>query len=59
MYMGYLILIIYIVLHLPALALIIVGLAKLSSRPDQAKSFLILGGIYFLIGGGICSAFLS
>lgn len=49
----------YLVLHIPAFILLIIGLFKLKAKPESAKKFLILSGIYFLIGGGICGSLLT
>lgn len=54
-----LIIIIYLVCHTPAIIMLIVGLNRLKTRPEDAKKLLIAAGIYFLIGGGICGAMLS
>ncbi len=50
---------IYIILHLPAIIMLIVGLQRRKTRPRSAKILLILASIYFLIGGGICGAILT
>lgn len=55
----FLIITIYLVFHTPAIILLILGLTRLKSRPENAKKLLIAAGIYFLIGGGICGAILS
>lgn len=54
-----LIILIYIICHIPAIIALIMGLVVLKSSPDYAKKLLIFAGIYFLIGGGICGALLS
>ena len=54
-----LILIIYLVCHIPAIIMLILGLNRLKTRPENAKKLLIAAGIYFLIGGGICGALLT
>lgn len=54
-----LIIIIYLVCHSPAIIMIILGLNRLKTRPENAKKLLIAAGIYFLIGGGICGALLT
>lgn len=51
-----LIIIIYLVCHLPAIIMLIIGLRKLKTSPDTAKKLLIAAGIYFLIGAGVCGA---
>lgn len=55
----FLIIFIYIVCHIPAIILLILGLTQLKSRPENAKKLLIAAGIYFLIGGGVCGAILT
>lgn len=45
---------IYLFLHIPAIILLVTGLKRLKTNPENAKNLLILAGIYFLIGGGIC-----
>ena len=54
-----LIVIIYLVCHLPAIILLILGLSRLKKRPENAKTLLIISALYFLIGAGICGALLS
>ena len=54
-----LIIIIYLVCHIPAIIMLILGLKRLKTRPENAKKLLIAAGIYFLIGGGICGALLT
>jgi len=39
--------------------LLIVGLVRIKSRPENAKKLLIVAGILFLVGAGICGALLS
>lgn len=53
-----LIVIIYLILHLPAFILLSIGLTRLKTRPENGKKFLIAAGIYFLIGAGICGSIL-
>jgi len=54
-----LIIIAYLALHIPAIILLILGLSRLKTRPENAKNLLIAAGIYFLIGAGICGAMLT
>jgi hypothetical protein len=54
-----LIIIIYLVCHTPAIIMLIIGLNRLKTRPENAKKLLIAASIYFLIGGGICGALLT
>lgn len=44
----------YLLLHIPAFVMLIVGLFIRKQNPVAAKVLFILTGIYFLIGGGIC-----
>jgi hypothetical protein len=53
------IIIIYLVCHIPAIIMLILGLNRLKTRPENAKKLLIAAGIYFIIGGGICGALLT
>jgi hypothetical protein len=53
------ILLVYFVCHLPAIIMLIIGLNRLKTRPENAKNLLIIAGIYFLVGGGICASILS
>lgn len=50
--------ILYIIFHLPAIILLILGLNRLKTKPEKAKTLLIFAGLYFLIGAGICGAFI-
>ena len=49
----------YIALHSPAIVLLIIGLVRLKNKRKNARVFLIIAGIYFLIGAGVCGAMLS
>ena len=53
-----LVIIMYLIFHLPAILMLIVGLSKRKKNPEKGKGWLIIAGIYFLIGGGICGALL-
>ncbi|MEO7308836.1 MAG: hypothetical protein ABIX01_00445 [Chitinophagaceae bacterium] len=53
-----LVVVIYLVCHIPAFIMLGMGLAKRKTKPEAAKKLLIAAGIYFLIGGGICGAIL-
>jgi hypothetical protein len=57
--MSVLIIIIYLVCHIPAIIMLILGSNRLKTRPENAKKLFIAAGIYFLIGGGICGALLT
>jgi membrane-bound ClpP family serine protease len=50
---------IYLVCHIPAIILLILGLTRMKSRPENAKKLLIAAGIYFLIGAGVCGSLLT
>lgn len=54
-----LIVIIYLICHIPAFIMLMLGLGKLKTNPEVAKKWLIAAGIYFLIGGGICGKLLG
>lgn len=49
----------YLMFHLPAIIMLIIGLRRLRTKPENAKKLLIAAGIYFLVGGGICGRLLS
>lgn len=56
---GIVTLIILILLYwLIPLTLLILGLVRLKSRPENAKKLLIAAGILCLIGAGVCGALL-
>lgn len=56
---GIVTLIILILLYwLIPLTLLILGLVRLKSRPENAKKLLIASGILCLIGAGVCGALL-
>lgn len=54
-----LLLLIYLILHSPAIIMLIVGLKRRKTKPESAKVLFIISGIYFLIGGGICGLLLG
>jgi len=53
------IIMVYVVCHIPAILMLILGLSRLNTRPEHAKKLLIAAGIYFLIGGGICGGLMN
>lgn len=55
----FIILIIYLFCHLPAIILMVLGLIWRKSKPRTAKVLLIIAGIYFIVGGGICGTILT
>ena len=55
---GNLILIIYLLAHLPAFIVGGIGLSYLKSKPKKAKTLLIIAGVYLVIGTGICGSLL-
>jgi len=55
----FLVIIIYLICHIPAIILLILGLYRLKKRPENAKKLLIAASVYFLIGGGICGNLLG
>lgn len=54
MNLGPAIVLIYLVLHIPAFILLIVGFSKRKTKPNTAKILFIIAGLYFVIGAGIC-----
>jgi hypothetical protein len=38
--------------------LLIVGLVRIKSRPENAKKLLIAAGVLLLVGAGVCGAIL-
>jgi hypothetical protein len=55
----FLIITIYLISQIPAIVLLILGLRRLKSRPENAKKLLIAAGVYLLIGSGICGVLLT
>ncbi len=45
---------VYIVLHIPAILLLIIGRNQAKKRPTLSPTLIILGIVYFIIGTGIC-----
>ncbi len=41
------------------IALLIVGLARIKSRPENAKKLLITAGVLLIAGAGVCGALLN
>jgi hypothetical protein len=41
------------------ISLLIVGLVRLKSRPENAKKLLIAASILLLVGAGVCGALLN
>jgi len=56
--LSILIIMIYLVCHIPAFIMLFMGVNRLKTRPENAKILLIGSAIYFLIGGGICGSLL-
>jgi hypothetical protein len=52
----YLVIVSYLILHIPAFILLGIGIAKNKKEPETAKKLFIIAGIYFIIGGGICGS---
>ena len=38
--------------------MLIVGLTRLKSRPKNAKTLIIIAGVWLVVGGGICGSML-
>ncbi len=49
-----LVIVVYLVLHLPAIIMLVIGLRLKERKPKTSKTLLILAGVYFLVGAGIC-----
>lgn len=49
-----LVIVVYLVLHLPAIIMLVIGLRLKERKPKTSKTLLIAAGIYFLVGAGIC-----
>ena len=57
---GIAILIFLVLLYwLIPIILLIVGLVRIKSRPENAKKLLITAGVLLLVGAGVCGALLS
>ena len=56
---GFMIIAAYLILHTPAIIMLIVGLLKYKTKPTLGKNLMIAASIYFLIGAGICGALLN
>ncbi|MDI9341908.1 MAG: hypothetical protein QM534_15155 [Sediminibacterium sp.] len=54
----YAVIAVYLICHIPAFILLIIGFVKLKKKPQVAKKFFIAALIYFLIGAGVCGAIL-
>jgi hypothetical protein len=57
--MIYLLIFLVVLYWLIPIILIIVGLVRIRSRPENAKKLLIVAGILLLVGAGVCGALLS
>lgn len=50
------VLLVYLILHIPAIIMLILGLVWRKTRPKTSKTLLILTLVYFLVGAGICGS---
>lgn len=50
------VLLVYLVLHIPAIIMLVLGVVWRKSRPKTSKTLLILAVVYFLVGAGICGS---
>ena len=55
---GSAVILVYLICHIPAFILLILGIRGLKKRPANAKKLLIIAGIYFIVGAGICGGLL-
>lgn len=44
----------YIILHTPAIVMLVMAFTLRREKPDTSQILFILSGGYFLIGGGLC-----
>lgn len=49
----------YLVCHLPAIIMLLIGISKRKTKPITSKVLLILAGLYFVIGAGMCGALMN
>jgi hypothetical protein len=56
---GLVILIFYLILHSPAIIMLIIAIRLRKSKPITSKTLFIITGIYFLIGGGVCGTLME
>lgn len=49
----------YLVFHIPAFVLLFIGLYKRTKQPAKAKNFIIAALVYFIIGAGICGSMMA
>ncbi len=49
-----LVIIVYLICHLPAIVMLVLGLKLLKTNVQKGKILIIIAGIYFIIGAGIC-----
>jgi len=52
----FLIIIAYLICHIPAFILLGMGLYKRSKKDERSTGYLLAAAIYFLIGAGICGS---
>lgn len=57
--LGLMVLTFYLVAHSPAIILLIIGLVIRKRNPKRSRIMLIIAGVYFLIGAGICGSMLN
>lgn len=57
--MGDLIVFLYVIMHLPAIILLIIGFSIKKGSPNASKVLFIIAGVYFVIGAGICGMIMS
>lgn len=55
----FLIIMAYLICHIPAFILLGVGLHKRSKKEESSTGYLLAAAIYFLIGAGICGSIIG
>jgi hypothetical protein len=56
---GSAVILVYLVCHIPAFILLILGIRGLRKGHSNAKKLLIIARIYFIVGAGICGGLLG
>ena len=47
---------VYLVLHLPAIIMLIIGLARRKTKPKSSKTLIYIAIAYFIVGAGVCGS---
>ena len=49
----------FLICNIPAIILIIIGVARWRQKPEGAKKLFIVAGIYLIVAAGICGSLLN